>query len=356
MSRWLTEPRRIAFLTFVLLLAATVVAQADKTDDFIKAQMKIHNIQGLSLVVVKDGEIVKAAGYGLADVRLKIPATPETVYHIGSITKPFVATGIMLLVQEGQISLDDLISRHLEGIPSTWNAITVRHLLTHTSGLIREEPGLDPFKVQNYADVIKTAYRLPLRFAPGEQWAYSNTGYALLGEIIRKVTSQPWSDYLREKVFEPSGMNSTYPANTKVSIANRARGYNDEGREVNHYQMLYAAGGLLSTALDLAKWDDVLNTDKILSETSRRQMWTPVTLNAGTTHPYGFGWELDGPPERYKKVRHGGSLRGFRSEFARIVDERLTIIILMNDADVDWASIVRGVAAQYLPAPPANSK
>ena len=210
--------------------------------------------------------------------------------------------------------------------------------------------------MQNYADVIKTAYRLPLRFAPGEKWAYSNTGYALLGEIIRKVSGKPWSDYLKQKVFEPSGMNSTYPANTKESIPNRARGYNEDGREVDPYLALYAAGGLLSTAVDLAKWDGVLNTDKILSETSRRQMWTPVTLNAGTTHPYGFGWQLDGAPERYKIVGHGGALRGFRSEFTRIVDERLTIIILMNAEDVDYASFVRGVARQYLPATPANSK
>jgi CubicO group peptidase (beta-lactamase class C family) len=238
--------------------------------------MKIQNIQGLSLVVVKDGKIIKSAGYGAADVRLKIPATADTVYDIGSITKPFVATGIMLLVQENQISLDDPINKHLEGIPATWNGITVRHLLTHTSGIIREEPGFDPYKDQRHADVIKTAYGQPVRFPPGEKWAYSNTGYALLGEVIEKVTGRPWSEYLREKIFRPAGMKSTYPKNTKERIANRARGYTDDGREHDHYVALYAAGGFLSTALDLAKWDSWLNADKFLSETSRRVMWTPL--------------------------------------------------------------------------------
>jgi D-alanyl-D-alanine carboxypeptidase len=356
MFTWLTKRGRIAFVTFAMLLAATAVARADKTDDYINGRLKGWNIPGLSLVVVKEGEIIKAAGYGLANVSLKIPATPETVYHIGSISKPFVAMGIMLLVQEGRLGLDDSISKHLEGLPATWKAITVRHLLTHTSGIVREEPGFDPFKVQNMADVIKSAYRVPLRFAPGDKWEYANAGYSQLAEIIRVVTGQPWSDYLSEKIFRPAGMNSTYPTNTKERIPNRARGYNDEAQEVDDWRTFYPAGGFLSTAPDLAKWDAVLNTDKLLSDTNRRQMWTPVTLNAGTTHPYGLGWELDGPVSGDKVVRHGGSVRGFRAEFARFTDERLTIIILMNANDIDYASVVRGVAAQYLPAPPANSK
>src|SRR5687768_7462088 len=198
--------RHLPFTALILLVASAVV-RADPTDDYVRAQMKAQNIPGLSIAVVKDGQVVKAAGYGLADRRLKIPATAETVYHAGSIGKQFVATGIMLLVQEGRVSVDDPISKYLQGIPSAWNGISIRHLLTHTSGMIREEPGLQPFKDRNQSEVVKTAYPLPLLFAPGQKWAYSNTGYALLGEIISAVTGRPWAEYISEKVFVPSGMS-----------------------------------------------------------------------------------------------------------------------------------------------------
>ena len=142
---------RIPFLAVVLVLAATVAARADPTDDYIKAEMQRQHIPGLSLVVIKDGKIIKSAGYGLADVKLKTPATPETVYKIGSVSKQFIATGIMLLVQDGRLALDDPISKYLEGAPPAWKGITIRHLLTHTSGIVREAPGFDPAKVQSDA-------------------------------------------------------------------------------------------------------------------------------------------------------------------------------------------------------------
>ena len=227
------QHKRVTFLAFVLFLAAAVVAWADPTDDFIKAEMKTQNIPGLSLVVIKDGEIIKAEGYGLANRALQIPATPETVYKIASVSKQFMAAGIMLLLQEGKLGLDDPIGKYLEGTPATWKAITIRHLLTHTSGMVREAPGFDPFKIQSDADVLKTAYPLPLRFAPGEKWEYGNTGYFALAEIIRKVSGRPWSEYLSEKVFKPSGMNMTHPTNTKVSVPNRALGYADNDKLLN---------------------------------------------------------------------------------------------------------------------------
>lgn len=345
-------PRRhIPVFVLVLLLAPTV-AGADKTDDYIRAEMKKQNIPGLSLVVIKDGEIIKAAGYGLANIKLQIPAKPETVYKICSVSKQFIATGIMLLVQEGQFGLDDPISRYLEETPATWKAITIRHLLTHTSGIVREAPGFDPFKVQSDAEVIKSAYPVPLRFAPGEKWEYGNTGYFALAEIIRKVAGRPWSEYLSEKVFRPSGMNTTFATNTKESLPNRALGYSDNDKLLNadDWPALRPSGAFLSTVLDLAKWDAVLNTDKILSDATRRQMWTPVKLNDGTSYPYGFGWQL-GELRGRKLVHHGGGMPGFRTKFARFVDDRLTIIVLMNLDDVDVDSIVHGVAALYLPAP-----
>ena len=349
-TKTIVQRRRIAVLAVALFVAATQVARADKIDDYIRAEMQKQNVPGLSLAVAKDGKIIKVEGYGFADVKQKIPATPETVYKIGSVSKQFIAAGIMLLVQDGLLRLDDPIHRYLEGTPPAWNDITIRHLLTHTSGLIREAPGFHPFKIQTDADVIKTAYSVPLRFAPGEKWEYCNVGYFALGEIIRKVSGRPWSDYLDERIFKPSGMNTTWPTNIKERMANRALGYTgDENRQIaDDWTALRPSGAFLSTVLDLAKWDAVLNTDKVLNERSRREMWTPVRLNDGKTHAYGFGWELD-PVKDRKQVHHGGAMPGFRSQFARFVDDRVSVIVLINAEDVDRDSVVRGIADFYLP-------
>src|SRR6185503_14855142 len=155
--------KRTPFFALILLFVATVAAQADKIDDYVKAEMQRQHIPGTSIAVIKDGKVIKAEGYGLANVELNVPARPETVYKIGSVSKQLIATGILILIQDGKLSLDDKIGKFLEGTPDTWKEITVRHLLTHTSGLVREAPGFDPLKPQADADVIKTAYPLPLR-------------------------------------------------------------------------------------------------------------------------------------------------------------------------------------------------
>ena len=186
------------FLPLVLLLCIIATARADKVDDYLKAEMQRLHLTGVSIAVLKEGNIVKVEGYGLANVELNVPARPDTVYKIGSVSKQFIASGIMLLVEEGKISLDDKISKYLESTPETWKAITVRNLLTHTSGIVREAPGFDPLKIQNDADVIKTAYKEALRFTPGEKWEYCNVGYFSLAEIIRKVSGKPWPEFLTE--------------------------------------------------------------------------------------------------------------------------------------------------------------
>jgi len=342
--------QRIARVAFLLILSASAVARADKTDDYIRTEMQRQRIPGLSLAVVKDGKIVKVGGYGLANIESKRVATPQTVYKIASVSKQFIASGIMLLVQQGQCGLDDAISKYLAGTPPTWKGITIRHLLTHTSGLVREAPGFDPFKIQSDADVIKSAYPLPLRFAPGEKWEYSNIGYFALAEIISTLSGRPWTEYLSENIFRPSGMNTTRPTNTKDSLPDRAQGYtdNDRLRNADDWKALRPSGAFLSTVLDMAKWDAVLNTDRILRESSRRQMWSPVTLNDGTSYSYGFGWSIS-KQDDHRVVQHNGGMPGFRSAFARFVDDKLSIIVLMNLDDADPDPIVRGVAALHLP-------
>src|ERR1044072_960466 len=201
----------------------------------------------------------------------------------------------MLLVKEGRINLEDNVSKYLEGTPDSWKTITIRHLLTHTSGIIREAPGFDPFKVQADADVIKTAYPLPLRFAPGEKWEYCNVGYFTLAEIIRKVSGKPWGDYLGEHLFKPLDMNATRTTTMTEIIQNRANGYvwkDGKLENANIFLTVRPSGAFLSSVLDLAKWDAALYTDKVLKQATLGQVWSPVKLNSGATHPYGFGWEL----------------------------------------------------------------
>ncbi|HET9528090.1 MAG TPA: serine hydrolase [Pyrinomonadaceae bacterium] len=343
--------KRQHFLALVFLLTASVAVRADKVDDYVKAEMQRQHLPGLSLVVIKDQKIVKLQGYGLANIELNVPATPETVYKIGSVSKQFIATGIMLLVQDGKLSLDDNIGKYLEGTPETWNPIKIRHLLTHTSGLVREAPGFDPLKIQADADVIKTAYSLPLRFAPGEKYEYCNVGYFSLAEIIRKVSGKPWGEYLGERLFKPLGMNSTRTTDMRDLVPNRANGYAwRDGKFQNAaiYFALRPSGAFLSTVVDLAKWEAALATEKVLKKAVLDQMWTPVKLNSGKTEAYGFGWQMD-DVRGHKLVNHGGSLPGFRAQYARFVDDRVTVIVLTNGDNANAFSIARGVGNLFIP-------
>lgn len=338
---------------FLLLLALvlSVAVRADPVDDYIRAEMEKQHVPGLSLAVLRDGRIVKAEGYGLADVENNIPARVDTVYKIGSISKQFIATGIMLLVQEGKLGVDDPISRHLDGTPPAWKDITVRHFLTHTSGVQREGPAFDSYKVQPDIDVIKSAYAMPLRFATGEQYEYCNTGYFALAEIVARRSGQPWDEFLRQRVFAPLGMNATRTTSVNAIIPHRARGYEwEEERWQNalEYIALRPSGAFVSTVLDLAKWDAALYTEDYLTRSTREQMWTPVRLNSGELYPYGFGWRVE-RPGGHREIGHSGTLTGFRGQFTRYVDDRLSVIVLTNKAPTDAPAIARGVAAFYLP-------
>lgn len=343
--------RRTASFALVLLLVTVIALRADETDDLVKAEMQKQHIPALSLAVIRDGKIIKAKGYGLANVELNVPATAETVYKIGSVSKQFIAAGILLLVQENKINLDDKISKFLDGTPDTWKEITVRHLLTHTSGMVRDAPGFDPLKIQTDADVIKSAYSSPLGFTPGDRSEYSNTGYFTLAEIIRKVSAKLWEDFLNERLFAPLAMSATRTTTNTEIIPNRADGYvwrANKLENANIFIALRPSGAFLSSVLDLAKWDAALYNDRILKQSLRDQMWSPFRLNNGSNHPYGFGWYLD-TVGGHKLVRHGGSLPGFRAEFVRFGDDKLTVAILANGDNANLSPIALAVADRYIP-------
>jgi CubicO group peptidase (beta-lactamase class C family) len=184
---------RLIFLLFALFFYSPVLIRADKIDDYVKTQMRERHIPGAALAIIKDGRLIKAEGYGLANVELNVPATKETVFEIGSITKQITAAAIMLLVEEGRVNLDEKIGKYLPNTPESWNNVTVRHLLTHTSG-IKSYTGLTGFELTKRLkrdDFVKALSTHPLEFTPGERWIYSNSGYNLLGFIIETVSGNP---------------------------------------------------------------------------------------------------------------------------------------------------------------------
>jgi D-alanyl-D-alanine carboxypeptidase len=342
------------FCACVLVLAGTVLA-ADSLDDFYRMTTAERHVPSMAVAVVKDGRLMRASAYGMADLERAIQARPETVYKIGSVSKQFIAAGIMLLVQDGRLSLDDSIVRFVPSAPAVWRPITLRHLLTHTSGLVREPPGFDSARLQPDLNVITSAFFTPLQWKPGDKYDYSNLGYYALAETITVTSGKPWDRFLEERIFAPLGMSAT-----RTTSADRSRvpGYlwiDGHHTRAEDWVTLRPSGAFVSTVLDMAKWEAALQTDRILTPASKTLMWTPVRLNDGGLFPYGFGWELDDfPPGGYttgvRLVRHEGTIPGFRGVIAHFPDHRFGVIALTNLDRAQVDSLVAAAAVQFVPA------
>ena len=335
-----------------LVCIATVVVRADRVDDYVKTQMEQQKINGLSVAVVSEGKVIKSAGYGLANEELGVPATAQTVYKIGSVSKQFIATGIMLLVQDGRLGVDEPLTKYFPDAPDAWQPITLHHLLTHTSGIVREAPGFDPLKIQEDAALVRTAYRSPLRFKPGEKWEYCNVGYFALADIIHQITNKSWETFLTERVFQPLGMSATRGTTMTAMVPHRANGYVRKGETVENAAVYFAlrpSGAFLSDVLDLAKWDAALDHGTILKPETRDQMWRPTQDTASKTKTgapifYGYGWNVVSD-EGHRIISHSGSLPGFRATYVKYPDHKITVIVLTNWDHAQPDPIARGVAA-----------
>jgi CubicO group peptidase (beta-lactamase class C family) len=345
-------------VAFAIAIAAPLHAQParapkesrDTVDRLIDAELARQHVPGLALAVLRGGRVIKAEGYGMADLEHGIPVTPETVFKIGSVSKQFLAAGIMLLVQDGKVALDDPISKFIPGTPDSWQGITVRHFLTHTSGVLREGPAFTPDKLQPDSIVIRSAFEKPLEFPIGAKWQYCNVCYFTLAEIIARVSGKAWGAFMTERVFQPMGMKDTRTTTTTALVPRRARGYAwQDSAYINapEYVALRPSGAFLSTVLDLARWDAALHRDLPLAPASRNAMETPVTLASGQPWNYGFGWSLDSLDGHWR-VHHGGSLPGFRAEMARFPKDSLTVIVLTNGNGARPDQIATAVARLYL--------
>ena len=360
-------------LIFLLLAIAGIAnpqiavddAVSVKVDDVVRAQLRKQKIPGIGLGVMRDGKIIKATGYGLANVELNVSVKPESIFQTGSVGKQFTATAVMMLVEEGKLGLDDKITKYFPEAPAAWKAVTVRHLLTHTSGIADyggEEStmgkGVVNFR-QDYTedDLVRIFSAMPMDFQPGEKWKYSNTGYVILGVLIHRVTGKFYGDFLQERIFHPLGMTSTRIISEVDIIPGRTTGYRLLKGELKNQEWVSpslnttADGALYTNVYDLAKWDAALYTEKLLKKASFDQMWTPVKLNNGTNYNYGFGWGVQ-EANGHRLLAHDGAWQGFTMNISRYVDDRLTIVVFTNldENNSRPAAIARAVAAIYSPA------
>ena len=346
---------RILSVFAFLACLAVVPVRADRVDDYVRDQMRRRNVPGLALAVVRDGKLVKARGYGLASVELNVPVTTDTVFEIGSITKQITAAAVMLLVEEGKLGLDDPVAKHLPGTPEGWAQITVRHLLTHTSGL-RNYTGLDGFELTarlKRDDFVRLIGTHPLAFRPGDSHSYGNTNYNLLGFIIEAAARRPYWEFVTDRIFNPLGMSSTRDRDPRNVISGRANGYEwEDGKLVGRdYDLtdVFSAGATVSTVLDLVKWDAALEAESLLKRSSLDRVWTPTRLNSGQTHPYALGWYVE-TLRGHDRVRHNGQTAGFAASIARYRKDRVTVIVLCNMGTLGVAGrINQGIAKLYIP-------
>jgi D-alanyl-D-alanine carboxypeptidase len=344
----------LAVVGGVLLVAG--LARADRVDRYVKAQMAGHRIPGVALKIVRDGKVIKTAAYGLANVELDVRTKPEMVFEIGSITKQFTAAGILLLAQEGKLTVNDRISKHLKGTPAAWAEVTIRNLLTHTSG-IKSYTGLDGFQIWRHltqAQFIEKIGKEAMEFTPGSSWKYCNTGYNLLGYIIENVSGKNYWDFMSERIFQPLGMNATTNRLPRLVITNRASGYEQTNKvwinRDSDLTEIFAAGAIASTVEDLVKWNAALDGEELLTSASKEQMWTPVKLNDGTIKKYGFGWNVDAV-EGHKNIGHGGSTSGFSASLQRFPGDGLAVIVLTNTDEQIASTMARKIATFYFRKP-----
>jgi CubicO group peptidase (beta-lactamase class C family) len=336
------------FLALILLTGTFSMAMAQSPkpeekdlgaaiDELVKKTYRAGE-PGAAVIVVKDGKTVFRKGYGMANMELGVPIEPDMIFRLGSITKQFTAVAILMLAEQGKLSISDEITKYLPDYPTRGHKITIEHLLTHTSG-IKSYTSIPEWRAQWRKDVpLKEMIDLfkdkPMDFAPGEKWSYNNSGYVLLGAIIEKVSGQSYQDFIEKNIFAPLGMKHSFYDSTQRIISRRVAGYSRRGSNYQNAEYLsmswpHAAGSLMSSVDDLALWDAALYTEKLVKHESLKRAWTPYVLSNGKPTKYGYGWGVLSF-EGYRVIEHGGGINGFTTDAVRLPDERVFIAILTN--------------------------
>ncbi|MFM9905920.1 MAG: serine hydrolase domain-containing protein, partial [Pyrinomonadaceae bacterium] len=343
----------------LILFGAFAATRADSLDDLINREIKRRQIPGLSVAVLRGGKIVKATGYGLANVELHVSATRDTVYEIGSISKQFAAEAVMLLVEDGKLNLDDPIRKYLPtNAPETWQKITVRNLLNHTSGLkdwteIKEFSYRLEYSPEEFIDLVKS---FPLQFQPNENWGYSNTNLPLIGIIVERASGKSFEEFVNERIIKPLNFPSIRFKHQEDVVPDRATGYvlrNGlwKNGEPFRPKVIAASGGISANVVDLAKWWEAVMKARVVKQSSLDQMLAPTKLNDGRSVAHGFAFFTD-VFNGHKVVQHFGStVGGFGSIVRYYPKENLTLAVIGNLEDGGFGAeyIAKRVADHYIP-------
>ena len=318
-------------------------------DRFVSGEMSRQKTPGMAIAVVKNGEAVVAKGYGFANLEHQVPVTTHSIFQSGSVGKQFTAAAIVHLEEHGKLRLDDNIARYLPPTKARWGSITVRQLLTHTSGIPEYEDEVDWRRDYSERQLAELVGLLRRRSPPGQKFEYSNSGYLLLGIIIRTITGKFHADYVRENIFEPLGMKTARIVSDADIVPNRVAGYRMSKDRILNQDWVsptfnQTADGCVRLSLnDFLAWESGVRARALLKPESWSQIFTPVVLKSGKTHPYGFAWEI-----RQKSGQtvhsHDGSFQGFEAILTRYIEEELTIIALANLAEVDLAQVTQHLA------------
>ncbi|HEX5323715.1 MAG TPA: serine hydrolase domain-containing protein [Capsulimonadaceae bacterium] len=324
-------------------------ALSEAIDELVLSAMQEARLPGVALAIAGGADLAKIGTYGLANVELNVPVVPETLFQIGSMGKPLIATAVMRLVGEGTLRLDDPVARYIPNAPEAWAQITIRRLLSHTSGIGDAYAIYDLRRDYTEDELLDIAFSAPLRFRAGDQWEYANTGYLVLGILVGKVVGKHYADVLEERIFEPLGMQTGQLIDQDKIVPNRAAGYRLDGETLKNQEWVSrtfnstADGSHCASILDMARWICALQAGTAVSAESLRRMWTRATLNDGTPVDYGFGWELKDIDGR-RVAQHGGQWQGFTSHMACYLDDKVSVVVLSNLAYASISSIAHQVA------------
>lgn len=331
--------RIVSLIALALLVVVSCAAQTGVTnqaltarvDEYVNSLVRQNRFSG-AILLARDGKVLLSKGYGMANLENEIPNTPQTKFRLGSLTKQFTAAAILLLQERGKLSVQDGVCKYVENCPAAWQAITVHHLLTHTSGI----PNMTSFPEFQKAkffpmtpiEAIAMFKDKALEFVPGEKFSYSNSGYILLGHIVERASGKSYADFVRENIFQPLGMKNTDLDTNSAIVKNRAAGYTRGPNGIINAEYInmtipYAAGAMYSTVEDLYLWDRALYAEKLISKKSLEAMTTPFKDG------YAYGLSI-GEQYGLKTIVHGGGIEGFSTFLTRFTDGDGTVIVLSN--------------------------
>jgi CubicO group peptidase (beta-lactamase class C family) len=339
--------RKVLVATIFCLCGGTALAQSPTSEelgnrvDAIAKQMLSRRVAGISVAVARDGQVVFARGYGMANLEHSVAVTPDTIFHIVGISKNILAAVVLQLVDEGKLRLDDDVTKYVPEAPTLGHHVTVRQLLNHTSGIysftsLPDAANNDRFEL-THEQVLGLIKDKLFDFKPGTRWRHNNSAFYLAGMVVERVTKQEYGTYVREHVFKPLGMSSASLCDARMVVPHLASGYELKGgAPVNaafmSWKTPFAVASVCATASDLLKWEAALDTGRVLTQSSLQLMRTPTTLADGTKMDHGLGTCL-GSLDGHKALGHTGNGGGFRSVLESFPDDHLTIVILTNTED-----------------------